>query len=123
MTIANAMVKSKRITNLPAAIPTNHHQKLPPKSAEPATATSAKTAILYLVFIAVVFLSFMRILEVRELSFIFYLPLVNPTFFLCVFPSGRSFSFQGLSKGAGFRTNKVYGKNTLKRSAAGRFFP
>lgn len=57
--------------NLPAAIPTNHHQKLPPKSAELATATSAKTAILYLVFIAVVFLSFMRILEVRELSFIF----------------------------------------------------
>lgn len=113
MTIANAMVKSKRITNLPAAIPTNHHQKLPPKSAEPATATSAQTAILYLVFIAVVFLKFMRILEVRELSFNYYLPLVNPTFFLCVFPSGRSFSFQRLSKGAGFRTNKVYGKNTL----------
>lgn len=57
MTIANAMVKSKRIMNLPAAIPANHHQKLPPKSAEPATATSAQTAILYLVFIAVVFLS------------------------------------------------------------------
>lgn len=55
MTIANAMVKSKRIMNLPAAIPANHHQKLPPKSAEPATATSAQTAILYLVFIAVVF--------------------------------------------------------------------
>ena len=71
MTIANAMVKSKRIMNLPAAIPTNHHQKLPPKSAEPATARSAQTAILYLVFIAVIFLSFMRILEVRELSFIF----------------------------------------------------
>lgn len=96
--------------NLPAAIPANHHQKLPPKSAEPATATSAKTAILYLVFIAVVFLSFMRILEVRELSFIFYLPLVNPTFFLCVFPSGRSFSFQGLSKGAGLGQTRFMGK-------------
>ena len=55
MTIANAMVKTKRIMNLPAIIPTNHHQKLPPKMAEPATATSANTAILYLVFLAVVF--------------------------------------------------------------------
>ena len=55
MTIANAMVKTKRIMNLPAIIPTNRHQKLPQKMAEPATATSANTAILYLVFIAVVF--------------------------------------------------------------------
>ena len=57
MTIANAMVKTKRIMYLPAIIPTNLHQKLPPKMAEPAMATSANTAILYLVFIAVVFLS------------------------------------------------------------------
>src|SRR3712207_8290734 len=34
-----------------------------------------------------------------------------PTFFLCVFPSGRSFSFQGRKK-VGLRTNKVYGENT-----------
>ena len=73
MTIANAMVKTKRIMNLPAIIPTNHHQKLPPKMAEPATATSANTAILYLVFIAVVFLKFMRIQEVRELSFNYFI--------------------------------------------------
>lgn len=55
MTIANAMVKSMRITNLPANKPANHHQKLPPKRSEPATATSAQSAILYLVFIFAVF--------------------------------------------------------------------
>ena len=73
MTIANAMVKTKRITNLPAAMPTNHHQKLPPKKVEPATATSANTAILYLVFIAVIFFKFMRIQEVSELSFNYFI--------------------------------------------------
>ena len=37
----------------------------------------------------------MRIQELRELSFkLSYLPLVYPTFFLCVFLSHRSFSFR-----------------------------
>lgn len=56
--IANAIVKSRRITNLPTNTPANHHQRLPPKRVEPATATSAKPAILYFVFIALFFLCF-----------------------------------------------------------------
>ena len=41
----------------------------------------------------------MRIQELRELSFkLSYLPLVYPTFFLCVFLSHRSFSFRVLEK-------------------------
>lgn len=95
MTIANAMVKTKRITNLPTIIPTNHHQKLPPKMAEPATATSANTAILYLVFITAVFLIYADSRGERVEFQLFYLPLGYPTFFLCVFLSCRSFSFQG----------------------------
>ncbi len=54
----------------------------------------------------------MRILEVRELEFqtlVTYL--CNPTFFLCVFLSGRSFSFQWL-KGVAFRKYKVFTMNT-----------
>lgn len=93
MTIANAMVKTKRIMNLPAIIPLTT-TKATAKMAEPATATSANTAILYLVFIAVVF-KFMRIQEVRELSFNYFICLSVIRLFLCVFLSGRSFSFQG----------------------------
>lgn len=59
-----------------------------------------------------IFFDFMRIPEVRELSFHFNVlcPRVSDIF-LCVFPSGRSFSFQGRKK-VGLRTNKVYGENT-----------
>ena len=46
-----------------------------------------------------------------EFPFFIFSILVFPTFFLCVFPSGRSFSFQGRKK-VGLRTNKVYGENT-----------
>ena len=41
-----------------------------------------------------------------EFPFFIFSILVFPTFFLCVFPSGRSFSFQGRKK-VGLRTNKV----------------
>ena len=50
----------------------------------------------------------MRIQELRELSFkLSYLPLVYPTFFLCVFLSHRSFSFRVLEK-VGIRECKVF---------------
>ena len=53
----------------------------------------------------------MRIQELRELSFkLSYLPLVYPTFFLCVFLSHRSFSFRVLKK-VGIRECKVFPKN------------
>ena len=52
----------------------------------------------------------MRIQELRELSFkLSYLPLVYPTFFLCVFLSHRSFSFRVLEK-VGIRECKVFGE-------------
>ena len=41
-----------------------------------------------------------------EFPFFIFSILVFPTFFLCVFPSGRSFSFQGRKK-VGLRTKKV----------------
>ena len=54
------------------------------------------------------FFVFMRIQELRELSFkLSYLPLVYPTFFLCVFLSHRSFSFRVLEK-VGIRECKVF---------------
>ena len=50
----------------------------------------------------------MWIQELRELSFkLSYLPLVYPTFFLCVFLSHRSFSFRVLEK-VGIRGCKVF---------------
>ena len=45
-------------------------------------------------------------------SFNFYLPLVYPTFFLCVLRSGRSFRFRSLSC-VGVRADKVFAINTL----------
>ena len=108
--------------NLPAIIPTNHHQKLPPKMVEPATATSANTAILYLVFIAVVFLKFMRIQEVRELSFNYFICLsVIRLFFYASFCRVGRFRFRG-DNGVGFRTNKVYEKNTLRTKYGRKIF-
>ena len=54
------------------------------------------------------FIFLMRIQELRELSFkLSYLPLVYPTFFLCVFLSHRSFSFRVLEK-VGIRECKVF---------------
>ena len=120
--------------NFPAHIPASQSQTLPPQRREPASARATQIDILYLSFILSDFFDFMRIPEVRELEFPFFIfsVLVFPTFFLCVFPSGRSFSFQGRKK-VGLRTNKVYGENTTcnemevwrlssKRLAAPTFF-
>ena len=63
-----------------------------------------------------IFCFLMRIQELRELSFkLSYLPLVYPTFFLCVFLSHRSFSFRVLEK-VGIRDCKVFRKNTTRRA-------
>jgi len=59
------------------------------------------------------FLFFMRIQELRELSFkLSYLPLVYPTFFLCVFRSHRSFRFGGLK-----------GRDADKQNISGKILP
>ena len=63
----------------------------------------------------------MRIQELRELSFkLSYLPLVYPTFFLCVFLSHRSFSFRVLEK-VGIRGCKVFREKYYPQGW--RFFP
>lgn len=66
----------------------------------------------------------MRIWEVRELKFhwTFFLFPVNPTFFLCVFRSGRSFSFHIGLKGQCLEFAGFCGKNTSQRMSQGRFF-
>ena len=94
--------------NFPAHIPASQSQTLPPQRREPASASATKIDILYLSFILSDFFDFMRIPEVKELSFNFFfsLFLAYPTFFFCVFPSGRSFSFQWHKK-VGLRINKV----------------
>lgn len=125
MTIANAMVKTKRIMNLPAIIPTNHHQKLPPKRVEPATATSANTAILYLFIPCFHHCCFFKVYadsrgEGVEFQ-LFYLPLGYPTFFYAFFCRVGRFRFRG-DNGVGFRTNKVYEKNTLRTKYGRKIF-
>ena len=63
----------------------------------------------------------MWIQELRELSFkLSYLPLVYPTFFLCVFLSHRSFSFRVLEK-VGIRGCKVFREKYYPQGW--RFFP
>jgi len=63
----------------------------------------------------------MRIQELRELSFkLSYLPLVYPTFFLCVFLSHRSFSFRVLKK-VGIRECKFFSEKYYPKGW--RFFP
>lgn len=94
MTIANAMVKTKRIMNLPAIIPTNHHQKLPQKWLN-LLRQRVPILLFYTLFSSLLFFKFMRIQEVRELSFNYFICLSVIRLFLCVFLSGRSFSFQG----------------------------
>ena len=66
----------------------------------------------------------MRIREVRELKFhwTFFLFPVNPTFFLCVFRSGPSFSFHIGLKGQCLEFAGFCGKNTSQRMSQGRFF-
>ena len=67
-----------------------------------------KFAVAVISSLFLIFLFLMRIQELRELSFkLSYLPLVYPTFFLCVFLSHRSFSFRVLEK-VGIRECKVF---------------
>ena len=58
--------------NFPAHIPASQSQTLPPQRRDPASATQID--ILYLSFILSDFFDFMRISEVRELSFNFSFP-------------------------------------------------
>ena len=132
--IAKTMVRSNRKRNFPAHIPASQSQTLPPQRREPASASATQIDILYLSFILSDFFWFYADSrgEGVEFPFSFSLLLAYPTFFLCVFPSGRSFSFQWRKK-VGLRTNKVYGENTTcnemevwrlssKRLAAPTFF-
>lgn len=123
MTIANAMVNSMRITNLPANKPINHHQKPPPKRSEPATATSAQTAILYLVFIFAVFLSLCGFKRWGSWVSIIFLSAsrLSDVFFMR-FSVGSVVFVSGAQKGVGFRTNKVYEKNTLRTKYGRKIF-
>lgn len=112
MTIANAMVKTKRIMNLPAIIPTNHHQKLPQKWLN-LLRQRVPILLFYTLFSSLLFFKFMRIQEVRELSFNYFICLsVIRLFFYASFCRVGRFRFRG-DNGVGFRTNKVYEKNTL----------
>ncbi len=75
-----------------------------------------KSAVAVISLLFLIFCFLMRIQELRELSFkLSYLPLVYPTFFLCVFLSHRSFSFRVLKK-VGIRGCKVFRGNTTRRA-------
>ena len=79
-------------------------------------ATCLKSAVAVISSLFLIFYFLMRIQELRELSFkLSYLPLVYPTFFLCVFLSHRSFSFRVLEK-VGIRECKVFRGNTTRRA-------
>ena len=102
----------KRMPNIPKAVRT-----IKPHTASPMyCATCLKFAVAVISTLFLIFLFLMRIQELRELSFkLSYLPLVYPTFFLCVFLSHRSFSFRELKK-VGIRGCKVFRKNTTRRA-------
>ena len=127
------MVRSSRMRNFPAHIPASQSQTLPPQRREPASASATQIDILYLSFILSDFFWFYADSrgEEVEFPFSFSLLLAYPTFFLCVFPSGRSFSFQWRKKVLG--QTRFYGENTTcnemevwrlssKRLAAPTFF-
>jgi len=82
--IAKVMVRSSRMRIFPAHIPTSQSQTLPPQRREPASARAAQIDILYLSFILSDFFDFMRIPEVKELSFHFNVlcPRVSDIFFM-----------------------------------------
>ena len=80
-----------------------------------------KSAVVVISLLFLIFCFLMRIQELRELSFkLSYLPLVYPTFFLCVFLSHRSFSFRVLKK-VGIRECKVFREKYYPQGW--RFFP
>ena len=86
--------------NFPAHIPASQSQTLPPQRREPASASATKIDILYLSFILSDFFDFMRIPEVKELSFNFFfsLFLAYPTFFSASFRRVGRFRFSGIKR-------------------------
>jgi len=107
-----SLMMSQRMPNTPKAV-----RIIKPHIANPMyCATCLKFAVAVISSLFLIFLFFMRIQELRELSFkLSYLPLVYPTFFLCVFLSHRSFSFRVLEK-VGIRECKVFRGNTTRRA-------
>jgi hypothetical protein len=99
-----SLMMPQRMPNTPKAV-----RIIKPHIANPMyCATCLKFAVAVISSLFLIFLFFMRIQELRELSFkLSYLPLVYPTFFLCVFLSHRSFSFRVLEK-VGIRECKVF---------------
>ena len=132
--IAKAMVRSSRMRNFPAHIPASQSQTLPPQRREPASARASPIDILYLSFILSDFFDFMRIPEVRELSFHFSFSLSScfRHFFYASFRRVGRFRFRGVKR-QGLGQTRFYGENTTcnemevwrlssKRLAAPTFF-
>ena len=90
-----SLMMPQRMPNTPKAV-----RIIKPHIANPmCCAICLKFAVAVISSLFLIFLFLMRIQELRELSFkLSYLPLVYPTFFLCVFLSHRSFSFRVLEK-------------------------
>ena len=105
-----SVMMPQRMSNILKAVRT-----IKPHIASPMyCATCLKFAVAVISSLFLIFLFLMRIQELRELSFkLSYLPLVYPTFFLCVFLSHRSFSFRVLKK-VGIRECKVFRGNTTR---------
>lgn len=99
-----SLMMPQRMPNTPKAV-----RIIKPHIANPmCCAICLKFAVAVISSLFLIFLFLMRIQELRELSFkLSYLPLVYPTFFLCVFLSHRSFSFRVLEK-VGIRECKVF---------------
>ena len=99
-----SLMMPQRMPNTPKAV-----RIIKPHIANPmCCAICLKFAVAVISSLFLIFLFLMRIQELRELSFkLSYLPLVYPTFFLCVFLSHRSFSFRVLEK-VGIRQCKVF---------------
>lgn len=110
--IAKVMVRSSRMRNFPAHIPTSQSQTLPPQRREPASASTTQIDILYLSFILSDFFDFMRILEVRELSFHFLFPCFSHIrhFFYASFRRVGRFRFRGFQKVQGLGQTRFMGK-------------
>ena len=72
MTIANAMVKTKRIMNLPAIIPTTTTKSYRQKWLN-LLRQRVPILLFYTLFSSLLFFKFMRIQEVRELSFNYFI--------------------------------------------------
>ena len=104
-----SLMMPQRMPNTPKAV-----RIIKPHIANPmCCAICLKFAVAVISSLFLIFLFFMRIQELRELSFkLSYLPLVYPTFFLCVFLSHRSFSFRVLEK-VGIRECKVFSVKIL----------